>query len=356
MRELSLDWLSFTYVPENIRLHNVYDKNLGVNDFQEGLDILDCFCEDFPELSDIINNHMVNIGGKMHYNTCLKFDDDFLLLYNDLNNPLVSGAESHLQRMGINFIVPSHSLDLFFDIFDIDNVSSMLRLLYSRNCTLSRIDLCYDDYDKKYRPSFYLDMWRSDRIKSHFTTMDFKGTGKDIGNTFYLGSLKKRTKVLRIYDKDFESNGDKDCVRYEFELHAEYARDMAQYLMDHDNLDFLSYLRSWFDVLVAHNNNTNKSCVSVLSEWLDYFSESVFCEKIVIPRYDEKSRTNFVTRFVEKQVLPSLKGYVALYGWNHVKNILDDVSMNSNYEGYIKSLDFRGLLFKPCLHSPFEDI
>lgn len=350
MRELSLDWLSFTYIPECIRLAS--------DDIEGDLDIVDLFIRDFPELRDIVLEHMVNVGGKMHYNTCLKFNDDFLLLYNDLDKPVDDHALSHLARMGLNFIVPSHSLDLFFDLFDVNrsDVSGMIKILYNRSCQLSRIDLCYDDYDKKYRPLDYARFWFDDRIKSHFQTMDIKGTGKDIGNTFYLGSLKKRTKVLRIYDKDYESNGEKDCVRYEFELHAEYARDMAQYLIEHETLDFISYLRSWFEVLVAHCNNTNKSCVSVLSEWIDYFSQSVFSEKIVVPRYNDKDRNKLITRFIEKQVLPSLKGYVALYGWNYVKNILDDVSMNSNYEGYIKSLDFRGLLFKPCLHSPFEDI
>ena len=299
MRELSLDWLSFTYIPDCIRLAS--------DDIEGDLDIVDLFIRDFPELREIVLEHMVNVGGKMHYNTCLKFNDDFLLLFNDLNKPVDDHALSHLARMGLNFIVPSHSLDLFFGLFDIDrnNVSSMIKLLYSRSCQLSRIDLCYDDYDKKYRPLDYARFWFDDRIKSHFQTMDIKGTGKEIGNTFYLGSLKKRTKVLRIYDKDYESNGEKDCVRYEFELHAEYARDMAQYLIENDTLDFISYLRSWFEVLVAHNSASRRN-VAVLSEWVEYFSNDRFNEKIVVPRYNEKQRNKLITRFIEKQVLPSL--------------------------------------------------
>lgn len=350
MRELSLDWLSFTYIPDVARLHSI--------DSESDLDIVDLFIRDFPELRDIVLEHMVNIGGKMHYNTCLKFNDDFLLLYNDLEKAVDDNAISHLARMGLNFIVPSHSLDLFFSImgFEKNDLQEMICLLYSRSCQLSRIDLCYDDYDKKYRPMFYFDMWRSGRIRSNFENVQLIGTGKDAGNTLYLGSMKKRNKLLRIYDKDIESKGEKDCVRYEFELHAEKARDMAQYIIDNGTLDFISYLRSWFEVLVEHCNTTNKSMVSTLSEWIDYFSESVFCEKIVIPMYDEHDREKSITRFIDRQVLPSLKGYIALYGWNYVKNVLDSVEMNPNYEGYIKSLDYRGRLFTPCLHSPFDNI
>ena len=149
MRELSLDWLSFTYIPDCIRLAS--------DDIEGDLDIVDLFIRDFPELRDIVLEHMVNVGGKMHYNTCLKFNDDFLLLFNDLNKSVDDHALSHLARMGLNFIVPSHSLDLFFDLFDVNrsDVSGMIKILYSRSCQLSRIDLCYDDYDKKYFQYLY---------------------------------------------------------------------------------------------------------------------------------------------------------------------------------------------------------
>lgn len=357
MRELSLDWLSFTYVPESVRLHNFYDKKKGINEYQEGLDILDCFCEDFPELSDVVNNHMVNIGGKMHYNTCLKFNDDFMLLYNDLNNPLVSGAESHLQRMGINFVIPSHSLDLFFKLlgFDRDNIRGLFLLLYSRHCQVSRIDLCYDDYDKKYRPYDYCKLMFDNRLKTHFQSIKYDGSGKKTGNTIYFGSLKKRNKLLRIYDKDIESDGLIDSVRYEFELHADNAKAMADKFMYEVEFDFFDYLRSWFEVLVPHNCETRGN-VSVCPEWLDYFSKDRFSEKIIVKPYNDKERVKSLVRFVESQTLPSLKGFIALYGWNYLRNLLDNIDMNDKYLDYINSLDFRGLLFKPCLHSPFEDI
>lgn len=344
MAYLSLDWLSFTYKPSLDRLGE--------------LDIAGCFVLDFPELARIFLEECQNIGGRLHYNTCLKFNDDFMFLYNNVTSDNVNNIE-HYNNQGLNVSVPSHSLELFFKLFKIDiNDSSalwkMLKLLKDRSCQLSRIDLCFDDYDKRFTAEYYGQKWLNHYIVSAFRMASCTGSTSG-GYTFYMGSLKKRNKLLRIYDKFKQTNGLVDCVRYEFELHAENARDCMNYLLEHKQLSFADYLSSWFRVLLR-NDYQNVSTGLTDPEWYDFLAESVFCEefgKFKIPKYSESDRKSMVCHWIENAVIPSLKGYIALYGWEHLNHLLDVSTINDKYRSLLDSLDFRQLLFRPT-HRGFD--
>lgn len=348
---LKLDWLSFTFKPETDWLGDGSDK-----------DIVDLFLEFFPEFVDIIDE-MPQLGGRLHYTNSMKWNDDFMILYNVPSASMESSTARHLWNMGLNVSIPSHSLHLFFDMMHIDTSSASyladtIALLTVRHCQVSRIDLCYDDYEKKYRPLDYYKFWMDDRIKSHFMRIDIVGTGKSVGNTLYLGSLKKRTKLLRIYDKDYQTGGDVDSVRYEFELHAEYAREMADYILEHTQLSFGDYLiNNWFSVLESGHSSSNKGMIPVDSDWLDYvklrFNANVVPK---VPNYVPSERAKYINKFIEHSVLPSLKGFVELYGMDKILEMLRDTEISPKYQAYIKSLEVRGERWKHCNYSPFDHL
>ena len=113
-------------------------------------------------------------------------------------------------KMGVNVSIPSHSLSLFASLFDIDinevgACARLLSLLKFRGCTFSRIDFCYDDFEKVYTAFDYSKWWYNDQISTRFRNCDSKGTCGKVGCTFYLGD--RRHRMLRIYDKFYESNG-----------------------------------------------------------------------------------------------------------------------------------------------------
>ena len=329
---LTVDWLAFTYKPTVSDLESD-DSNLLVH-----------FIRKFPELQDIILDS-VTVRSRFGYNKTLQFNDDFLILYNDFSEDLKNDKRNPYS-MGVNFQVPSHSLELFCDCFGIEFESNnalfqIMELLHDRGCQLSRIDLCFDDYGKKFNAKYYIDKWVRGLFRSHFQTATMFLNQNQDGNTFYLGSLKKRSKLLRIYDKFVESGGIYDCVRYEFEYHAENARDVMAYILGGGTIEFFPYLRSWFEVIKESNNTTNKSDIPLDNEWEEYFSESVFCEKIIIPRYDNEYRSKEVTSFIENQVLPSLKGYIQLFGWDYLRSELEKSDINKKYLGLINSIEYK---------------
>ena len=223
MQALKLDWLAFTYKVPSIDIESCDSSNQLVQ-----------FMNKFPELQEFVLTS-VTVNPRFGYNRTLKFSDDFLILYNDYSCDL-KGRYKKSDNMGVNFQVPSHSLELFLSVFgiDIDEPKALYRLmsiLYDRGCQLSRIDLCYDDYEKRFKASYYIDKWIKGLFRTHFQQAIIYKNSSDDGNTFYLGSLKKRSKLLRIYDKYIESDGENDCVRYEFEYHAENARDVMAYIL-----------------------------------------------------------------------------------------------------------------------------
>jgi len=190
--------------------------------------------------------------------------------------------------MGVNVSVPSHGLEWLFGLFDLnidddDAVQKLFLLLKERHCHCSRIDLAFDDFGKTFRPSHYITWWFNGNFRSKFRKMQIASTSRDIGNTFYLGS-RKTGKMLRIYDKDFESDGVIDAVRYEFELHVDYARDMFQYLCDHAVVDFIAYLRTYFDICELKYkkdgslDSRNKDKWSLLPEWKEWLDNLDFSE------------------------------------------------------------------------------
>lgn len=65
------------------------------------------------------------------------------------------------------------------------------------------------------------------------------GKGENTGSTLYIGSTKKRKKLLRIYDKGAESGTEIDWIRIEYEVHGKPASQLCRMLMDAGNVPYM---------------------------------------------------------------------------------------------------------------------
>jgi len=102
---------------------------------------------------------------------------------------------------------------------------------------VSRIDTAIDVFDSGTPVQDFAEDWKHNRVvtraKSGLLISDPKGLS---GDTFYLGSLKKRRKLLRVYDKAAEQNVDKDWIRLEMQYGQGAARSSAKQIADCESL------------------------------------------------------------------------------------------------------------------------
>ena len=318
--DLKLDWLSFTFKPDLARLEEKY----GLENINGKMDI-DFFFMEFPEIEALKEDFLI-LSGRSHYQNMIGFLGVSDTCRISFNEPDFCEVE-----MGVNVSVPSHGIEWLYDILNLDKdaadaVKQLFLLLRDRNCNISRIDLAFDDYSKTFRPRQYLDWWNNDQIITRYSKVQFCSSQREYGNTIYFGS-RKTGKMLRIYDKDFESKGEYDVVRYEFELHSKYAKDMFQYLIDNDGICFSSYILDFFRVV---DNSGKDKCVTrmpILKEWQEFLAKSDFCEevkKVIIPTYTLDARKTDTTYWLLNNCLSNIKGYAAVFGWEslqtHVQN------------------------------------
>lgn len=294
--DLKLDWISFTWKNDHSDIDNVVSS-------------LENFLLVFPEfIEDISNCYLASGNG--FYDSVYIFNDNVRFSFN------VEEHENFKHDVGVNVSVPSHGLEWLFDRLGVDNVRDLVRLLVFRNCKLSRIDLCFDDYGMKFSPLYYAKKFDERKIKSNFLYYNYIASTRERGHTIYFGK-RSNGKTLRIYDKDYESKGAIKAYRYEFELHQEYAQGAQLYFLEHDSLKFFDYLLSYFKVIEL--DDSNRSRCSINKEWFDYFTNSVFCEEIKIPKYTRDEKLVLVSRWIEEQCINNIRGYVEVFGWERLR-------------------------------------
>lgn len=353
--ELKLDWLSFTYhAPVSTIVPYV-----NPNDYPVGSDLSGCnfespiflsFKKMFPELDDIWQ-YMVSTGSRNHYDTSFKIGSDFLVCYNFGGE--VSGIN---QDMGLNFDIPSHSLNLFFVLMQIDPeekgaLSKLLKLLWDRGCRLSRIDICFDDYSKTFRAFDYSIWWHNNCFKTHFRSarVECSGQGRDAGYTFYLGS-RKANKLLRIYDKDIQSNGENDCIRYEFEYHSKYAQMLHKHLMS-ATLQLGTLIRDWFEIVDPIYPNDKDKC-PYIPEWIDFVTKDIFCEHIsdiTVPKMGTTQHKMSRIHYVETYLPHVLRDYVS---YKSVEDLIMLATKSSHTDYY--NADFVSTTLRSMVDEPID--
>ena len=111
-----------------------------------------------------------------------------------------------------------------------DQHGLLVNIVKSSLYRVTRIDLATDDFAKRITPKTIADLelrgwWHGSRK----TRIHIGGSSDIDADTFYGGS-KQSEKKIRIYNKDKESRGMIDSIRWESELHGRYSRPVADFL------------------------------------------------------------------------------------------------------------------------------
>lgn len=236
--DLTLDWLSFTYKSPNAP----DDSAIPYNHFRD-------FCRDFPVLQEFISREGVTLARQRGwYNTVLQFCDNIRINYND--DHMQNSNRMNSNHLGVNVEIPSHGLSKIFSLFGFreDQVMEFFSMLKDRHCKASRIDLAFDDFSKTFTPRDFICFYLDGCISSHYQKCNLIASNSMDGGTFYLGD-RSSGKMLRVYDKAYESKGQIDSVRYEVELHSQYADEMMRFIADGNEISFSSYIPNFLRVI-----------------------------------------------------------------------------------------------------------
>lgn len=287
---LNLDWCSFTFKPEWLPekfsvpyfpFNDVeYEKEEFLHDVADWDPFIFCTLF-FPQLHD--NEELfviVNSKSGMRYKTTLALGNEFYIHYDD-----------SMGNKGVYFEFPSHGLHILYSWLGIkpcddDAFVQLCIELWSRGCRFSRIDFC-KDVEKEgclFTPAYLNEAYMQNRIVTKSLSRDFICEGFDgsvqdsryifsrRGQSFYLGSLKTRKKLLRVYDKQLESGRDDyPFYRWEVELHSQYARRVQELIIEGKKISFKNLIEWFCYVTVEHEESKhNRARASILPAWEEF--------------------------------------------------------------------------------------
>lgn len=307
-----IDWLEFTYMVP----------------IQEFCSVWDCFLEDFPMFEDQIDNFILAERGMHGYTHCFMFTDEYKVLYNP-----------NEERMGVHVIFPGHGMVRMCEMFGLSGVDdfvpikSVFKYLNDHHCKVTRMDICYDDYSKRFTPNQFNDWMREKRIRTNARKWSYVSSNQEVGGTFYLGK-RGAERFLRIYDKNYESMGAINAVRYEFEFRRDFAVMIFNKVLNDEYFTFGDLLTDFFVVVEPYEvsdsygaNSMRKSRAAVDSEWqsfLELFVKVVTSD--VSFKVDRKQRVLSISRlhrWIVRQILPSLYVYRESIGLDKLHDMID---------------------------------
>lgn len=286
---LNLDWCSFVFKPEWLPDQfkvPAFPFDLIYNKQEFLSESINCdpfiFCTYFfPELyanADILV--IQNSKSGMRYKNTLALGNDFFIHYDD-----------KIGNKGVYFEFPSHGLHIMYEWLKInphedDAFKKLCDTLWNRGCRFSRVDFCKDVKKEGciFTPGYLNLAYMQDRIVTKSVSRDFIADGETggvddsryifsrRGQTFYLGSLKTRKKLLRVYDKELESdNKDYPYYRWEVELHSQYARRVQELVHEGKQISFKDLVQWFCYVTVEHSESKhNRARAEVLPAWEEF--------------------------------------------------------------------------------------
>lgn len=271
----SLDWFEFTYhAPDDVA------------------SVLDYFFLSFPEFhSDVEDSGVPRDRGCLNYACCVDVGYAYVIMWHPLR-----------PEMGVHVRFPGSAIPLLCGLFNLASndgwalAAPLFDLFYSRidefggRIKWTRIDIAFDDFDRVFTPADYIKFQFENRIRSKCKTsqMNFSALqSPDMGSTWYLGSRSGNnhsTRLLRVYDKNYQSKGRIKSIRYELELHGKYADAVIKEIREHSStLLFGDIIQDMFVVLdpLPFDGTTKKSIsvaksrASVCQMWLSIFETQV---------------------------------------------------------------------------------
>jgi len=159
-------------------------------------------------------------GGMMGYKTAYQYDSGILHLWSD------DREESHIIYNGKTL----RKLDVSHERI------GLLRWHSEQGHKVARIDTAIDLFDSNATVKEFADLWAKNRVVTRVKQGTLISDPKEVsGDTFYLGSRKRKRKLLRIYDKAKEQRVDADWLRFEVQYNGGTARSAGAILNKSDD-------------------------------------------------------------------------------------------------------------------------
>lgn len=233
-----VDYLSFTWKSGK----DIFQKSPA-----SGLRQLKQFWQVFPELEAWKDSEgVVSVQQFRNYYThqiVLDPSTEFVILYSEFNadqavmvNVPGSAMYQIAQLLGDGCVpgrdkIPSYQVDAW----------PVFKKLVERGAKVTRVDISWDDYSKKFQPRELMQYWISGQISTPARYAKCVASRQQGFDTFYLGK-RGSDRMLRVYDKSGESDGEIDAIRWEFEYRRERAQAIAQCIAAGPGYDMVSEL------------------------------------------------------------------------------------------------------------------
>lgn len=307
--DFSIDWLEFTYrAPECLNGFGVFEN----------------FQKDFPEIMkdwEVNADQVVLLDkGRNFYNTVFCFSDDYSVCYH-----------SEKRNMGVHVTFPGHGIYKIAEVFGLSDLNehdaarNFFRILDERNCEITRLDLAYDDFTKTFTPFDFNIFMTEGRITTESRVWSYIASGHKCGGTFYLGK-RGRDRMIRIYDKAYESDGRIDSIRYEFELKKDWSRVVQNHILNDKNFCFADLLDSMFTIKEdyelsgdSHVDGVRKCRAGIDEKWQLFLDtiRKIYVNGIVkVSLTKKKEEYSFakLNNWLRDYILPSLYMYKEVVG------------------------------------------
>jgi len=155
--------------------------------------------------------------GRLGYKTSYVFDNGITHLWSD-------------DRPEIHII---YSGDTLRNVSEIMSIQQLVQWHSDLGHRVSRIDTAIDVFETGLKITDFAKLWAKGNVKTRAKSAILISDPKnETGDTFYVGSLKKRRKLLRIYDKAKEQKVDKDWVRFEMQWGSGAARTASKQISE----------------------------------------------------------------------------------------------------------------------------
>lgn len=329
----TLDWLSFTFSRKTLEavgygLHDVTKSKVHISQL---------FRVIFPEFDNILTEMVQLSHGRFGYDEAFSFNGEMMIM--------TKKDESY--DFGVFVTIPSHGLYKLGEMFDLPlfnkdfyETQKLFQILLSRGAKITRLDFCYDDFNKYLTPDQWCDLFRNGYVDTK--TLHHEYISSRTGGTFYLGKRGKG-RMLRIYDKAGESHGEIDSIRYELECKNDYAYNLAVNIASGIKFNFVELLESFCKVKSEPINEINeddslshmqkiwrKKCIPLLEEYeklcddIRNCSQNADCIAVLLPRvsnyYSAVKRRVWIRDYVAK----ALEKHVSVYG---LQDLLDMIEL-----------------------------
>lgn len=203
----------------------------------------------------------------------------------------------HTERpdMGKHVIYSGKTIQRIKDMYDV-SAFDILKHHIENGHNIARIDLAIDFIETGVTVQKFIDAFEAGHITTRLRSANEVKSLTDKGHTLYIGSQKKRKKLVKIYDKGAETGTGIDWVRVEVQLMGKPATQVSKLVVtDTDIAEVM--LRSIKDVL---------DCPTI-RVW-----NEVFSRKEPIKLQSESDIAGNTREWLDRQVFPALRREISL--------------------------------------------